>query len=74
VEAFRAIDVNRLHQKGCLRSGWAGGWQWTHDGERVAWIELRVEPEQLHLSYRVRFGGGEWEDVTETSLRPAMAA
>jgi hypothetical protein len=38
--------------------------QWTHDGERVAWIGLRAEPERLHLTYRVR--GGDWENVTET--------
>ena len=34
VEACRAIDVNRLHKAGCLRAGWAGGWQWTRDGEK----------------------------------------
>lgn len=66
VEACRWIDVNRLHKKGCLRSGWAGGWQWTRDSEKVASINLRAEDDQLHLSYRVRIGGGEWEDVAET--------
>jgi hypothetical protein len=30
----RSIDVNRLHKTGCLRPGWAGGWQWTRDSER----------------------------------------
>jgi hypothetical protein len=49
-----------------LRSGCAGGWQWTCDGERVAWINLRAEDDQLHLAYRVRMGGGDWEDVAET--------
>jgi len=53
VEACRAIDVNRLQREGCLRSGWTGGWQWTRDGERVAWIHLRTEGDRLHLSYRV---------------------
>jgi hypothetical protein len=66
VEASRSIDVNRLHREGCLRAGWAGGWQWTRDGERVAFINLRAEADRLHLSYRVRIGGGEWEDVPET--------
>jgi hypothetical protein len=66
VESCRSIDVNRLHREGCLRAGWSGIWQWTHDGERVAWIGLRAEPECLHLTYRVRIGGGDWEDVTET--------
>ncbi len=66
VEACRSIDVNQLCKTGCLRPGWVGGWQWTRDGERVAWINLRAETDRLHLSYRVRFGGGEWKDVEET--------
>jgi hypothetical protein len=66
VESCRSLDVNRLHKAGCLRSGWWGGWQWTHDGEKVASITLRAEAERLHLSYRVRIGGGQWEDVKET--------
>jgi len=66
VEAYRSIDVNRLHKTGCLRAGWVGGWQWTRDGEKVASINLRAEEDRLHLTYRVRVGGGEWEDVVET--------
>ena len=66
VEACRSIDVNRLHREGCLRAGWMGGWHWTRDGEKVASINLRTEADRLHLSYRVRIGGGEWEDVAET--------
>lgn len=65
VEACRSIDVNRLKRDGCLRAGWVGGWQWTVDGEKVASVNIRVELEQLCLSYRVRFGRGEWEDVVE---------
>ena len=66
VEACRAIDVNHLQRTGCLRPGWSGGWQWTRDGERVAWILMRSDPDRLHLSYRVRRGGSEWQDVEET--------
>jgi hypothetical protein len=58
--------VNRLHREGCLRAGWIGGWQWTHDGEKIAWIDLRSEVDRLHFSYRVRIGSGDWEDVVET--------
>jgi len=65
VEASRSINVNRLHRAGCLCAGWVSGWQWTHEGEKVAWIDLRAEHEWLHLTYRVRFGGGDWEDVAE---------
>jgi hypothetical protein len=66
VEACRSIDVNRLHHEGCLRAGSMGGWQWTPDGEKVATINLRAEDDRLHLSYRVRISGGEWEDIAET--------
>ena len=66
VEGCRSIDINRLHKAGCLSPGWAGGWQWTRDGEKVASINLRAGADRLHLSYRVRIGGGEWEDVAET--------
>jgi hypothetical protein len=65
VEACRSIDVNRLHREGCLKPGWWGGWDWTRDGEPVASIGLRSEADRLHLTYRVRIGGGEWEDVNE---------
>jgi hypothetical protein len=66
VEASRSVDVNRLHREGCLRAGWAGGWQWTHDGERVAWISLRVDADRMHLTYRVCIGGADWKGVAET--------
>jgi hypothetical protein len=65
-ESCRSLDVNRLHREGCLRSGWTGAWQWTRDGERVASISLRADDRLLHLTYRVRIGGGDWEDIGES--------
>src|SRR5439155_23965428 len=47
VGACRSIDVNRLHKTGCLRPGWSGGWQWTCDGEQIAWIKLRTDDDRL---------------------------
>jgi hypothetical protein len=66
VEGCRSLDVNRLHREGCLGSGWSGIWQWTRDGQRVAWISLRAESDRLCLIYRVRIGGGDWEDISES--------
>jgi hypothetical protein len=66
VEACRSIDVNQLHKAGCLQPGWRCGGQWTRDGEKVASINLRAKADRLNLSYRMRSGGGEWEDVTES--------
>jgi hypothetical protein len=65
VEHCRSIDVNKLNKAGCLNPGWTRGWQWTRDGEQVASINLRAEPDRLHLSYRVRIAGGEWENIEE---------
>jgi hypothetical protein len=65
VESSRWIDVNRLHREGCLLAGWSGGWQWSRDGEKIASITLRAEHDRLHLSYRVRARGDEWQDVEE---------
>ncbi|MEQ9335161.1 hypothetical protein [Thalassobaculum sp.] len=66
VEHSRSIDVNRLHREGCLVPGWQGAWQWTRDGERIAWIGMRTEEaNRLHLSYRVRAPGADWQDVEQ---------
>ena len=35
-------------------------------GNEVASINLRAEAERLHLSYTLRVGDGEWEDMAET--------
>ena len=66
VEDCRSINVNRLQKEGCLRPGWSGIWQWTANGERVAWINLRASADCVTLSYRVGIGGDEWQDVNET--------
>src|SRR4051794_40044772 len=66
VASARSLDVNKLHRAGCVAAEWSGGWAWTQDGERVAWIQLRAEPDHLHLNYRVRASDEEWQDVSET--------
>ena len=66
VEACRSIDVNRLHREGCLRAGSMASCQWSRDGDKVTPTNMRAEHDRLHLTYRLRIGGGEWEDVNET--------
>jgi hypothetical protein len=66
VESCRSLDVNRLYREGCLRSGWSGIWQWTRDGERVAWINLLAAFDRLDLTYSVRIGGGDWQEINES--------
>jgi hypothetical protein len=58
------LDVNQLSEKGCLRPGWTSTCQWIN-GNEVFSINLRAEAERLHLSYTVRMGGGEWQDIAE---------
>ena len=65
-ESCRSLDVNHLHREGCLRPGWIGGRQWSRDGKEVASMSLRAECNRLDLTYRIRIGGGDWEDVAET--------
>jgi len=65
VESYRMLDIDQLREMGCLRPGWSGACQWT-DGIEVASINLRAEVKRLHLSYTVRVGDGERQDMTET--------
>ena len=65
VESYRMLDIDQLREMGCLRPGWSGACQWT-DGIEVVSINLRAEVKRLHLSYTVRVGDGERQDMTET--------
>ena len=65
VEGSRLLDINRLNRMGCLQLGYWGGWEWKQDGQRVAWIQFRRDGDRLVLSYRVRYHGGEWQDVEQ---------
>ena len=66
VEACRSIDVNRLHREGCLRAGWYGRLAMEARRRERRLDQSARRDDRLHLSYRVRIGGGEWEDVAET--------
>ena len=58
------LDIDQLREMGCLRPGWSGACQWT-DGNEVASINVRAEVKRLHLSYTVRVGDGERQDMAE---------
>jgi len=59
---YRTLDVRRWAQQGVLRPGYWGGWKWTRDGETVASIQMRAEPNRVILIYRHRSGVGDWKD------------
>jgi hypothetical protein len=64
VESYLVLDINELSEKGCLRPGCSTTCQWIVDHE-VASINVRAEAERLHLSYIVRVGEGERQNVAE---------
>ncbi len=66
LEASRSLDVNKLNRAGYLQNRHAGGWHWTVDDKPVASINLRCDREKLHLSYRYRFSGGDWDDISHS--------
>lgn len=59
---YRTLDVRRWAREGMLRPGYWGGWRWMRDGETVASIQMRAEPDRVILMYRHRSGGREWKD------------
>jgi hypothetical protein len=65
VESYLTLDVNLLAEKGCLRPGCSSTCKWTV-GNEIASINLRAEAGRLHLSYAMRVGDGEREDLAET--------
>jgi hypothetical protein len=65
VESYRTLDVDQLSKKGWLRPGLSSTCQWI-DGNEVVSLNLRAEAERVRLSYAVRVGDGEREDVVDT--------
>jgi hypothetical protein len=61
--AYRALDVRRLQRDGLLTAGNAFGWTWSHNGEAVASIRMRVGENNVTLAYRTRDYGGEWRTM-----------
>lgn len=61
-EDHRSIDVRQLQRKGLLSPGQVFGWQWSRNGQQVAFIRVWTEFDRIILSYRHRRGDGEWQD------------
>jgi len=62
IEEFRSLDVRRLQRDGYLKPNLSFGWQWSRNGERVAWINVRTDFDRIVLDYRHRSNGKEWKD------------
>ena len=59
---YRNLDVRRWRRDGLLVPGKSFGWNWTRNSEKVASIQVRVEPDRVFLDYRQRTNGNDWKD------------
>jgi hypothetical protein len=64
VDSCWTLDITQLSETGCLRSGCISTCQWI-DGNDVFSIKLHAQAERLHLRYKMRVGGGGWENVAQ---------
>jgi len=64
-ESNRRIDIRYMKRQGMLKSGTVGLLSWTRNGKQNGDINFCMERDQLILSYRYRFWGGEWEEVEQ---------
>ena len=58
---YRRIDVRRWQRDGLLESSEAFRWQWSHNGEVVAWISVRAQDGCVNLTYRHRSHSHDWK-------------
>ena len=68
VEECNSLDANKLRRDGCLNNGWNGTSKWSRRGVKVSSINLRASADHLHLSYRSRGPGRDWEDLDQSVL------
>ena len=61
--SYRVLDIRRFQRQGVLQPGREFNWQWSREGEVIAWIRVTVEPDCVRLSYRNRRGEHEsWQE------------
>ena len=65
VESCPLLDINYLAARGCLQPGCSSTCQWL-PGTEINSISLYAETSRLYVSYALRAGPGEWEEVAET--------
>lgn len=78
VESYRELSIFSLRREGVLREGFSTSWVWSdaETGVETSRIGLSMRNSALHLNYRVRWHGGDWQEVSDTiplsNTRPAM--
>lgn len=63
-----SLDVRRLKREGLLTPGQSFAWTWTRNSETVARINIRVNDDSAHLSYRQSWRGEAWRDCSNNVL------
>jgi len=58
---FRALDARWLAREGLLRPGGWSTLRWSYEGREVASVRLRGDLGCVHLWYRHRRKGGDWQ-------------
>jgi hypothetical protein len=61
VERTRSLSVTKLARAGLLAGHCLSGWQWTHEGETTASIQIECGRDALTLHYRSRASGDDWQ-------------
>ena len=77
MEGARSLDINRLNWAGRLRPGyWAGGWQWTRNGEggrsKLPGIEIIAAAPRLTATRTASYSKG-LTSARLTRLHPISA-
>jgi hypothetical protein len=67
--SYRRFDARQLQRIGYLAPGLSFVWQWTRNGERVAWIQVRTEESSVILTYKSRRNDSEDWQSHEYSVR-----
>lgn len=63
---YLRLDVNKRHRGGWLEPGRACSWQWTWGySEDKSTISIMAFAGSLRLSFRVKSGGEDWQDVAQ---------
>lgn len=64
--AMLCLEVGRLQKGGALEAGRAGQISWDRGGGDTSSVSFQGFGQSVKLVFRVRIGGGEWEDVAQT--------
>ena len=64
-DGLKCLDINWLNRNGYLKPGLRSSVHWWRGTEHSGSINIYTEEASILLDYKHRFGGGDWESVTE---------